>query len=365
MSEILVQIVGGMVTVVRGPVTVMVDTALDLVSVSRERSGGEIKEPPEEYIRGGDGRKITAAPPEKPELPFAVPEVAPVPDEPLHGLRDPSLDPRARILAETPARKNDLVDHIEKKSGGNGGTPELSGNAVKIPPAVNQPRRAALIGWIKKTETTQRELAKQTGMYVSDVNKHVCGRKNISEYSLARYAKAFGVTVDEMIAKAKLLEAAASRDAEALAAEWPHVDVPGPSPEEQSPPPSTSPASPPQKKPAGSRPGKAKKEEPEVELEPLVAALCRTCRERGDGDCHGCRVALALRRARIQETPGVITLNARASACANCDHNGRSKCRRCKLGAYQRVQELFDRGESVEESVSAAWGEYRAEVKGK
>jgi len=113
--------------------------------------------------------------------------------------------------------------------------------------------------------------------------------------------------------------------------------------------------------PSADRPVRKKKEE--IQLDPLVEAVCDMCRISGDGECMGCPVKKALALAECQETLGSITHNAKAGVCARCLNNKRiGGCAVCRLEVFWKAKEARDSGSSIEDAAAFAEAELRAEI---
>ncbi|MCK9600276.1 MAG: helix-turn-helix domain-containing protein, partial [Sphaerochaeta sp.] len=103
------------------------------------------------------------------------------------------------------------------------------------------------------------------------------------------------------------------------------------------------------------------KKEPE-DLEPLAAAYCEMCRAMGDGYCEGCAVREMLKAAARQETPGEITQNAKQAVCSRCKTRKKGECGACRLKSLWAAKEAFGGGESIADAVANAEAEYQAAV---
>lgn len=308
---------------------------------------------PEEYIFKPAGEKIAACPPPPPGKPVSPP--------------DPEPDPRASALAARPEKKSDLVKHIERKSGGNGnGAPDLK---EKNTPAGERARQALIIGekiraWMESKGMKPSEVAKKTGMFHSDISRHLRGLKKPGEKTLSRYAEAFGLAdVAELMMRTPERRNSEGKKESAGVPENKNPEI-----KEFRPLKETGNALPEEKEKkqginskGGDRWSKKKKEEEEI-LDPLVAAVCTACREGGDGNCTGCKVKKGLVFARVHDTPGKITRNAAQSVCIGCVGKMRGTCVVCRMGVYQNAQNLYDIGRSIEEAAREAESDYQAEL---
>lgn len=149
-------------------------------------------------------------------------------------------------------------------------------------------------------------------MHGADVSSYLTGKKRFGKIVLAKMAAAFGVTEREFLAGpgSSLVASTSAAIGEG------EKDTGGDGEKRKNTPGKL--INLPGKTNGFGEKKKAQKPDKDDEMDPLVKAYCKNCRDNHDGYCEGCGVAKALRLAKRQETPGVITVGAKQGACAGC-----------------------------------------------
>ncbi len=383
-----------------------------------------------EWTLGRDGQKIVAEPPglrqaQEPESPDGR-----------------SAEMVEALSGRTP-EKNGLVEYIEKTAGGNG-TPALrqaqgpagaatgasapstsSGTTGAATGATVENMGGVLRAWMNMEGMSQAHLSVKSGVNEASVSRHIRNLDPIGPRALEKYARVFGVSVKEFLAKPAEEKPEPDPGAVTVLKKWllmsgkiqadirralgvssgelsnqvagknkltprrqaEYAKFFGVSVEEflrgpSAAAPSTSSGTTGAAAGASTssatvgvkskkdqtdqtkNTGKAtgrKKQEPE-DLEPLAAAYCEMCRAVGDGYCEGCAVREMLKAAARQETPGEITQNAKQAVCSRCKTRKKGECGACRLKSLWAAKEAFGGGESIADAVANAEAEYQAAV---
>lgn len=194
-----------------GPEGIRIRTSAALVLVNKtydEVLVERVAPEPEEYILGPDGEKIVAEPPvfrqaQEPEAPDSR-----------------SAEMVEALSGRTP-EKNGLVEYIEKTAGGNGnGTPALrqaqgpagaatgasapstsSGTTGAATGATVENMGGVLRAWMNMEGMSQAHLSVKSGVNEASVSRHIRNLDPIGPRALEKYARVFGVSVKEFLAK--------------------------------------------------------------------------------------------------------------------------------------------------------------------